>query len=69
MGRLINFRTAPAIVGLLLLLVFVLQNDERVTVEFLWMDPVLSKASLILISAGLGLLVGLSAGLLTRRRG
>ncbi|MEO0650213.1 MAG: hypothetical protein AAFZ65_06010 [Planctomycetota bacterium] len=68
MGRLLNLRTAPALVGLALLLVFVFQNSEPVNVDFLWLDLALRKAELILLAAGLGLLVGLSAGLMLRRR-
>ena len=68
MARLLNMRTAPALIGVIVLLIFVLQNEERVTVQFLWLEETLPKAALILLAAALGLLVGLSGGLLLRRR-
>jgi uncharacterized integral membrane protein len=68
MSKWINLRTAPALLALLLLGLFGLQNTQPVIVSFVAWNWTMAKATLVFGAAGLGALVGLSTGLWWRRR-
>lgn len=68
MSHLFSLRTAPALIGLLLLAVFGLQNSGSINVNVLWMELTLRKAELIGLSALLGFLVGIGVALFWRVR-
>jgi uncharacterized integral membrane protein len=55
-------------IGLVLLLIFVLQNTDRADVDFLFLDVTVRIWSVILISAALGFVVGWALGRARRGR-
>ena len=57
-----------AISGAVLLVIFMVQNTEDVTVEFLWWDFTWPLWLLILFSAAFGALIWLGLGVIRRHR-
>ncbi len=55
-------------VGLILVVVFAVQNTELVRVEFLWLDAEFPLSIIILLTAGISVLLGQLLGVVYRKR-